>query len=153
MTRPLTRMPPALLDINVLIALLDPSHQFHDLAHQWFSQNRRHGWATCPITENGCIRILSKPAYPATSLTPQELREVLATFAGDSHHLFWPDSVSLLDRKLFQLDGAGPKNLTDIYLLGLAQSRHGRFVTFDRTIRTSAVADYTSGQLVVLSST
>ena len=55
------RRKPGLLDVNVLIALIDPAHEFHAPAHFWFQQNRKHGWATCPITENGCLRILSKP--------------------------------------------------------------------------------------------
>ena len=54
---------PALLDVNVLIALFDQEHVHHELSHDWFSDNRRDGWATCPVTENGFLRVLSNPAY------------------------------------------------------------------------------------------
>ncbi len=88
---------PALLDMNVQIALLDPNHSFHDPAHAWFAKNRRYGWATCPITENGCIRILGKVSYPAIGLTPEQVRAILARFTQPDDHAFWPDSSTLLD--------------------------------------------------------
>ena len=78
----------ALLDVNVLIALIDPSHEFHDSAHAWFQMNRRYGWATCPITENACIRILGKPAYPYLGLTVAEIRAVLSEFCRSEDHRF-----------------------------------------------------------------
>src|ERR1700733_9819369 len=111
---------PGLLDVNVLIALIDPAHEFHTAAHAWFQRNRQYGWATCPITENGCLRILSKPGYPFPGLTVPLVREILAQLAGSEGHRFWPDSVSILEANTFELAGAGPKNLTDLYLLRLA---------------------------------
>jgi toxin-antitoxin system PIN domain toxin len=133
---PKVRPPKAgLLDINVLIALMDPAHQFHPAAHTWFGHNRKHGWATCPITENGCLRILSKPGYPAPGLTAERVRGMLAELTGIEGHQFWPDSVSMLEPNRFNLSGAGPKNITDLYLLRLATKFRGIFVTFDRTIR------------------
>jgi toxin-antitoxin system PIN domain toxin len=126
---------PGLLDVNVLIALMDPAHEFHAPAHAWFQHNRHHGWATCPITENGCVRILSKPGYPFPGLTVARVRDMLAEFAAAEGHRFWPDSVSILEANRFHLAGAGPKNLTDLYLLRLAASFKGRLITFDRTIR------------------
>ena len=59
----MSRRRPALLDVNVLVALFDPDHVHHDLAHDWFADHRSRGWATCPITENGVIRVLANPAY------------------------------------------------------------------------------------------
>jgi uncharacterized protein len=38
-----------LLDVNVLVALLDPAHLHHDAAHAWFEVKREGGWATCPF--------------------------------------------------------------------------------------------------------
>jgi toxin-antitoxin system PIN domain toxin len=126
---------PGLLDVNVLIALIDPAHEFHAAAHVWFQRNRKYGWATCPITENGCLRILSKPGYPFPGLTVRLVRDILAQLVESEGHRFWPDSVSILDANRFELAGAGPKNLTDLYLLRLATAFDGRLITFDRTIR------------------
>lgn len=139
-----------LLDINVLIALLDPNHLFHDPAHAWFAANRHHGWATCPITENGCIRILGKISYPTIGLTTEQVREILARFTQSADHTFWPDSITLLDSERFPLAGFGPKNLTDLYLLGLAHKNRGRLVTFDGGIQWSAVAGCTPESLELL---
>src|ERR1019366_7791369 len=117
-------MKPALLDVNVLIALIDPAHEFHTPAHGWFARNGQHGWATCPITQNGCLRIMSKPGYPFPGLTLIRVREILAELIQVKGHLFWPDSLSILDANRFDLAGPGPgtnpKDLTDLYLLGLA---------------------------------
>jgi uncharacterized protein len=129
------RRKPGLLDINVLIALIDPAHEFHALAHLWFEHNQRFGWATCPITENGCLRILSQPGYPYAGLTVARVRDILAELAGVEGHRFWPDSVSILEENRFDLSAAGPKILTDVYLLRLAVAFEGRLITFDRTIR------------------
>ena len=111
---------PGLLDVNVLIALIDPAHEFHTAAHTWFQRNRHYGWATCPITENGCLRILSKPGYPFPGLTVPMVRDILARLVESEGHRFWPDAVSILEPNGFELAGAGPKNLTHLYLLRLA---------------------------------
>ena len=142
----------SLLDVNVLIALLDPDHQFHDSAHSWFSRNRKRGWATCPITENGCVRILSKPAYPSAGLSVAAVREILAELCRAKDHLFWPDSTSVLDADLFDLTAVSPKNLTDVYLLSLAKARHGQLITFDASIRWQCIKRCSQDHLVVLPS-
>jgi predicted nucleic acid-binding protein len=69
-----------LLDVNVLIALFDPSHVHHDAAHGWFSNSRSKGWATCPLTENAVVRILSSPSYPSGTLLADNVMERLAMF-------------------------------------------------------------------------
>lgn len=141
---------PSLLDINVLIALMDPAHEHHDAAHAWFKPNRRHGWATCPITENGCLRIMSHPGYPFPGLTVERVRGILAQLVRVEGHIFWPDSLSLLNLKRCDLTRAAPKHVTDIYLLSLAAANGGRLVTFDRTIPVRAVADLPAGVMEVL---
>jgi toxin-antitoxin system PIN domain toxin len=130
---------PALLDVSVLIALMDQAHGFHHAAHAWFEENRQFGWATCPITENGCLRILSNPGYPLSGLTLPKVRDILAEFVAAGDHRFWPDSVSVLEGNRFELTKAGPKNLTDLYLLRLASACGGRLITFDRGIRWQSV--------------
>jgi toxin-antitoxin system PIN domain toxin len=143
-------MRPALLDVNVLIALIDPAHEFHELAHTWFRNNRQSGWATCPVTENGCLRIMGNPGYPFPGLTVSRVRAILAEFVQVEGHLFWPDSISIVEAWGPDLAAAGWKQITDLYLLGLAVAFAGRLVTFDRSIRWQAVRGCEPDQLEVL---
>ena len=77
---------------------------------------------------------MSKPGYPFPGLTTDRVREILAEMTGAPGHIFWPDSLSILDKTRFRLTGTGPKQLTDIYLLGLAVANGARLATFDRNI-------------------
>jgi toxin-antitoxin system PIN domain toxin len=130
----------ALLDINVLISLFDPLHPHHQAAHNWLSHNRKSGWATCPITINGCIRILSNPRYPNGVPTLGDAAERLRDACSTPDHHFWPDSITLFDDSLFRLSMiGGHQKITDAYLLGLAVRNHGRLATFDQSIPTKAV--------------
>jgi toxin-antitoxin system PIN domain toxin len=139
-----------LLDINVLIALIDPEHEFHEQAHAWFQWSGRHGWATCPITENGCLRIMSEPSYPFPGLTVERVRGILGELVRVPGHEFWPDSLSVLDAAGFSLAGTTPKQLTDLYLLGLAVRNSGRLVTLDGRIPWQSVAGCAPENLEVL---
>jgi toxin-antitoxin system PIN domain toxin len=142
-----------LLDVNVLIALFDADHVHHELAHDWFSDHHADGWATCPLTENGFVRVLSHPVYGATVARPADLISRLAQFCASPHHVFWQDDISLRDESLFNSRNLpGHRKLTDIYLLGLAVSKRGRLATFDRTIPVSAVVAVTNETLVVIGS-
>ena len=129
----------ALLDVNVLIALLDAEHLHHEAARRWLRNNIQHGWATCPITQNGCLRIMAQTGYSNTlpaSLVAERLREATAT----DHHRFWPDEVTLLDTDVVDWGRMiGAKQITDIYLLALAVRRGGRFVTFDARVASNTV--------------
>lgn len=141
----------ALLDVNVLIALFDPMHVDDEDAHYWFGLNKRRGWSTCPITVNGCVRVLSNPAYPTVRATPGEVAERLRDFCATPHHHFWPDSVSLSDEALFRWPMIGGRQkITDVYLLGLSVHNHGRLATFDPSIPLKAVHGAVSGHLVSL---
>ena len=140
----------ALLDINVLIALLDGGHQNHAAARVWLLHNAEHGWASCPITQNGCVRILSQPAYPNSIPTSIALGKLSRACSAPQHE-FWPDAVSLLDHTIVRPDRIhGPQQLTDLYLLALAVHRGGRFVTLDGAIATSAVHRAGKKHLVVI---
>ena len=142
---------PALLDVNVLVALFDPDHVHHELAHDWFQQCRTRGWATCPITENGFVRVLSNPGYGGPAQRPAELIDRLSRFCASGHHVFWPDDVSLGDANLFNIGlVTGHRQLTDIYLLGLARKHRGMLATFDRTIPVHALAGDARGALDVI---
>ena len=144
--------PVALLDVNLLVALFDPDHVHHDLAHDWFEDHHRHGWATCAVTENGFVRVLANPAYGATIARPQELIARLAQFCSTRHHVFWTDAVSLADKRIFNPSMIrGHRQVTDVYLLGLAKKMGGCLATFDRTIPLGAVAGATRSTLAVVS--
>lgn len=140
----------ALLDVNVLIALLDASHASHPAAMYWFAQHGATGWASCPITQNGCVRVMSSAGYPnarPAAVVAGRLGEATAHPA----HVFWPDDVSLLDPVRFDLSRLhGARTLTDAYLLSLAMRHGGRLVTFDRAIPVSAVVGATPAHVVVL---
>lgn len=140
----------ALLDVNVLIALLDAGHIHHLLATSWLVREIRHGWASCPITQNGCVRIMSQPAYPG-ALSAAEVAERLAEASTSTDHVFWPADVSLLDPQGFEWSSIlGHRQVTDVYLLLLAVRHGGRFVTFDQRIVLQAVPGATAENLVVI---
>lgn len=129
-------------DVNVVLALLDPMHPHHDTANNWYAGVALSGWATCPLTENGFVRILSSPAYPGVRLRVEDALAMLAAAVANpvATHRFWPDSISLRDRTLFG-DAAitGPKVITDAYLLGLCQRNGGTLVTLDTGITPFAI--------------
>jgi uncharacterized protein len=122
-----------LLDINVLIALLDPAHVQHDRAHEWFAATGHKAWASCPLTENGVLRIVGHSRYPNSPGSPAAVARLLASFRELPGHAFWPDDVSLLDREHVDparlLDSA---QVTDSYLLALACAHKGQLATLDQ---------------------
>ena len=140
----------ALLAINVLLALLDRDHIQHEQGRRWFQREVRHGWASCAVTQNGFIRILSQPSYPSPVSTAQATL-LLATATSTAHHEYWGSEVSILDETIFDHSRIhGPRQLADVYLLGLAARHGGRLVTFDRTIAVAAVRTASPENLVVL---
>ena len=142
----------ALLDVNMLVALFEPDHPHHEVAHDWFADHHAKGWATCPLTENGFVRILANPRYGAVIDWPGDLAGHLAGLNRSKHHVFWPDSVSLTDETLFKTSAIrGYRQLTDIYLLGLAKKMGGYLVTFDGSIPLGAVVGATRETIAVIS--
>jgi len=128
-----------LLDINVLIALCDPAHPHAAAAGRFFASGlTRTGWATCPLVENGFLRILGSPRYPGGPGSPQAARHLLSGLRSAPGHQFWPDDLTLAD------SGAVPvlpssEHLTDAYLLALAVRHGGRLATFDSQIDPSRI--------------
>ncbi|MCC6586116.1 MAG: VapC toxin family PIN domain ribonuclease [Bryobacterales bacterium] len=139
----------SLLDVNVLVSLLDSAHVHHEAAVDWFRHvAATEGWATCPITENGFIRVVSHPSYPNLQLSPIQAGQTLALFkAGFSGiYCFWPDSISLTNAELFDLSVlTGARQTTDAYLAGLAFRNRGRLATLDGAIAWRAVRGADSG--------
>jgi hypothetical protein len=140
----------ALLDVNVLIALLDSDHLHHARAVAWLKENIRTGWASCPLTQNGCIRIMSQSGYP-NAVPPATIAARLAEATATKHHAFWPDAVSMLDGGRIAWNAVlGARQVTDVYLLALAVQQGGRLVTLDRAVPLKAVPGAKAGHLVVI---
>jgi toxin-antitoxin system PIN domain toxin len=141
----------ALLDVNVLVALFHDRHVHHDLAHDWFADHGDGGWASCPITEVGLLRILGNPARVEQYVPLPRLADLLNSFCENSRHQFWPDALSLRDSHTFDVPAVrGHQQLTDVYLLGLAVKHGGKFVTLDRGVPLSAVKEATLASLEVI---
>ena len=140
----------ALLDINVLIALVDENHTSHPIASRWFAAHVHEGWASSPLTQNGCVRILSQPGYP-NHLTVTEAIRRLRLAVSTPYHLFIPDDISLLDDNLVNdLALSGPSQITDAYLLALAIAHGAQFVTLDKQIPISAIPTTPKHSLLIL---
>ena len=128
--------------MNVLIALIDSSHEAHSAAHDWFSSHGHGAWATSPLTENGLVRIISHSRYPNPVASTGAAVELLRTLRRHPGHHFWPDDISLADGGV--LDAVRPVSsgqLTDAYLLALAIKHDAVLVTFDRRIAAIAGAE------------
>jgi toxin-antitoxin system PIN domain toxin len=140
----------ALLDVNVLLALLDRDHVDHERARAWITAEIEQGWASCAISENGFVRIISQPRYPSP-VSPSHAIDLLARATHTLHHEFWPCTVSVVDSKVIDRSRVhSSKHVTDAYLLALAVARGGRFVTFDQTIPLSAIPGATPQHLTIL---
>lgn len=124
-----------LLDTNLLIALLWPSHEHHERAVKWFARHRARGWATCPMTQAGFVRIVSNPAFSRDAVQPREAIQVLVANTAAGDHTFWPDELPFSEAAAFAGPRlAGHQQATDAYLLGLAMRRGGVLASLDRRI-------------------
>lgn len=142
----------ALIDVNVLIALFEPQHVHHEIAHDWFADQRLAGWATCPLTENGFVRVVTNRSFANPPNRPIDIAHKLAALRQSGQHHFWADTLTLTDERVFNASLIrGHKQVTDIYLLGLAKMAGGSFATFDRSIPLGAVKGATKANLQVIS--
>jgi len=140
----------SLLDVNVLLALLDSDHVHHRFARHRLEREIPAGWASCAITQNGLVRVMSQPRYPSP-VSPRVAIERLSEACANRHHEYWQCSISVLDESYFDFDRIhGPRQVTDAYLLALAVERQGRFVTFDRAVSLTAVRGATESHLLVI---
>lgn len=129
-------MTTALLDVNALVALAWDSHVHHARVRQWFGEHAGAGWATCPITESGFVRVSSNPKVLPSAIGIAAARGVLSTLRSSSGHRFLDDDVSLTDADVPAMTGY--RQVTDAHLLALARRRGARLVTFDAAIVTLA---------------
>lgn len=118
----------------MLLALCDPNHLDHDRVQNWFGKTGGKAWASCPITQNGFIRILSNPAYPGLSGSVTTAVTLLQGLLQHKGHEFWPDDYSIAAGTVDLSRVTGSKQITDLYLLGLAVRRKGKFASLDTRI-------------------
>lgn len=138
-----------LLDVNVLIALCDECHEFRSAAKSWFVKNRASGWATCPLTENGMVRVMGSPAYGSGKTTTDVARELLQVLTEDPSHVFVPDDISICKNSHFHdLETATSKTLTDLYLIKLANYHNMLLSTFDA--RMARQNKFLSSELIII---
>lgn len=133
-------MAKALLDTTALIALCDPSHSMHGTALDWLGQVT-DGVATCPIVENGAVRILSQPKYSSgTPISTSSAVFAVREIRNVTGYEFWADDLSLLDADRFDATALmGPSQIADSYLLALAVNRDAVLVTLDTRLMLSTV--------------
>jgi toxin-antitoxin system PIN domain toxin len=127
--------PAFLLDVNALLALVWPAQEHHERVRAWFLANASRHWATCPITQAGCVRLLSNPTVTPGALSVHDALQVLAANLKHPGHIFWPDDLELLSS--LSLCGSklqGYRQITDAYLLGMAIHRKAHLVTLDGSI-------------------
>lgn len=122
-----------LLDVNVLVALAWQIHSFHTVAKAWFDIHAVKGWATCPMTQLGFIRVSSNHRIIQPSLSPLAALEILELMLAHPSHVFWQDAMSAAEA-FADISLSGYRQVTDAYLAKLAKSHGGRLVTFDRGI-------------------
>ncbi len=128
------------LDVSTVLALVDQQHQFHRAVNAWARRAPDSRWLTCPIVQNGAVRIASQPAYSRRLGGPEAVRRVMQAFRAHPRHEFCPDDISLLDDEhIVRPDLLTPKAVTDVYLLALARHHGARLATFDRKIVSDAV--------------
>ncbi|MBV9991863.1 MAG: VapC toxin family PIN domain ribonuclease [Alphaproteobacteria bacterium] len=129
-----------LLDVNVLIALIDVLHVHHNVAHDWFEKQGQRSWATCPLTENGVVRIVGHQRYPKPFGPPSAVVPHIAKLCTLPGHIFWPDDISILETQRFDQGRLlNSEQVTDSYLLGLARAHNGKLASLDRRLVATAV--------------
>jgi toxin-antitoxin system PIN domain toxin len=140
----------SLFDVNVLLALFQPDHVHFERAQEWWKANERHGWASCPLTQNGFARIISQLSYPKPLPTAEAIARLAEQIARTDHE-FWNDDVSIADPGVFDPSGIlGPNQITDAYLLALAVKNDGRLATLDRSVSLRAVRGAEPKHLAVI---
>lgn len=125
----------SLLDVNVLLALSWPNHEHHRLANEWFDRHEHEGWATCPLTQSGFVRISSNHRVLAFAKNPREAISLLSQFVSLPSHVFLPDEISLASSRFVAIERLrGHGQVTDAHLLGIALSHGAKLVTLDRSL-------------------
>ncbi|MGH9423086.1 MAG: TA system VapC family ribonuclease toxin [Thermoanaerobaculia bacterium] len=141
----------SLLDVNLLIALAWPNHVHHRAALKWFERNRKSGWATCPLTQSGFVRVSSNPRVLGSTRSPREAIDLLRRIVAAPDHVFWHDDISIAASEFVdetRLLGHG--QITDAHVLAIALRNGGRLATLDRAIRHLVPASVPAEDAIVL---
>lgn len=143
-------MKTALLDLNILTALFWPAHEHHEAAHRWFQARAHAHWATCPLTQLGFVRLVSNPAFSRDAVSPSGGLTLLAANLSHGGHEFWTETLQVPGAiKGMEPGLLGYRQLTDAYLLALANRRKGVLATFDRGLRSLAADNFNSALEIV----
>jgi toxin-antitoxin system PIN domain toxin len=141
----------SLLDINVLVALAWPNHEHHEFANRWFGQNERAGWATCPLTQSGFVRVSSNQRLIPAAKSPGEVVELLRRIVSLPNHVFFSDDISLVASKFVDTGKLqGYRQVTDAHLLGIALRHDARLATFDGGIVGLVPSGYSAAEAICL---
>jgi uncharacterized protein len=142
--------PKHLLDVNVLIALVEPGHEHYSRVQKWFGASGKASFILCPLTEAGFLRITTNPAFrPGPRPTEQSIA-VLQALKSHPQYSYWDMGeswVNLTSRFAWRV--LGHQQVTDAYLLGLAIKESGILVTFDRGLRYLAGSEFSRNLLVL----
>jgi toxin-antitoxin system PIN domain toxin len=139
-----------LLDLNALIALVDPDSPHYGAIQKWFDSEGKRDWGVCTLTEAGFIRVTTNPAYRGSSRSVAQATTVLHELSVQPGYRYWMINDKWADVTApFAARVAGHQQVTDAYLLGLAIKEKGVLVTFDKAIKYLAGSDYSSNLLVL----
>jgi toxin-antitoxin system PIN domain toxin len=139
-----------LLDVNVVIALVEPGHQHFQRAQKWFSSFTKGTWGLCPLTEAAFLRITTNPAFQPGPRSMQQAIAVLQMMKSHPRHLYWNIGDSWVDITTpFARRILGHQQVTDAFLLGLAIKEDGVLVTFDRGLGYLAASEFEKNLLVL----
>ena len=142
----------ALLDVNFLVALAWPNHIHHQFAVRWFENNHERGWATCPLTQSGFVRVSSNQKVVAEARSPMEAIVLLRQLTALDGHEFWADEIAIASSEYVDaLRIVGYRQVTDAHLLALARHNDAKLVTFDGGIENVCSEDIAADSLIVLS--
>jgi len=138
-----------LLDVNVLVALAWPNHLHHGVVREWFQDHQDLGWATCPLTQSGFVRVSSNQKVIPDARSPEQALELLARWTSLEHHVFWHDDISLASSTLIAPHRLqGYRQVTDAHLLAIALRHGGRLVTMDGGVRGLVPNGFVAEQVV-----
>lgn len=138
-------------DVNVLVALAWPNHVHHQAARQWFDDHHRDGWATCPLTESGFVRVSANRRVMPIATTPPQAIRLLSEMTGLEGHTFWTDETSIARSRWIAAEMlVGHGQVTDAHILAVTLSHGGRLVTFDGGIAEILPAGASKDVLLVL---
>lgn len=124
-----------LLDVNVLVAITNPTHLRHEPAHRWIGalpQGAR--WSTTPMTEAAFVRLMTNPLVAGREISAATAIGVLAQLRALDDHVFLPDASSLADPRIDVSTLAGTKQVTDLHLVNVAAANDAVLATFDARI-------------------